>query len=376
VGKYIEQLDEQIQAIDKKNYYRGQYQSYMTGPEWRNVEMAQEYAAFLREGKSMFQFPYFRQVAGLWRVFYHSYKAARKYDSPWSILFSEYMLMDLFVCFFTTVELIPKALLSMVLNFFLGTVNRTEMQQHLAEHYQQYAQNLETIPFYDHQYKEIRENLENKYRECREKTWGDWFSWKVVATELWMRRWISKPLSYWFHQDANLVPATTEVLVKFKDDESSDQRQAKKTFRAKITQIQAQTPAVSITGEDVYVKENQNKSYLSVYARLTVPRYASFQTVVHELAEKDIHLRKIAGHDKVQVKCIIDAPDENNYLLRRSELEALKKGTSLLYTYGDNIHPWRKFCLFDVDVHNLDKSLGRFTKHDQEEVSVQFIHNF
>ncbi len=58
---------------------------------------AQEYAAFLREGKSMFQFPYFRQVAVYGVCFNHSYQAARKYDRPWTILFSEYMLMDLFV---------------------------------------------------------------------------------------------------------------------------------------------------------------------------------------------------------------------------------------------------------------------------------------
>ena len=103
MGKFLNSLNQRIEITDKANYHREQYQSYMTGPEWRNVEMADEYAQFIKEGNSIFQFPYFRQILDLWKVIANSYSQSRKYNSIWQIITSEYMVMDLFVGFFTTI---------------------------------------------------------------------------------------------------------------------------------------------------------------------------------------------------------------------------------------------------------------------------------
>ena len=86
MGRFTRKLNDNL-SLDS-TYQREQYQSYMTGPEWRNVEMVEEYAAFLKEGKSTFQFPYFRQILGLWRVMFHSYRAARQYNTHAEIIFS------------------------------------------------------------------------------------------------------------------------------------------------------------------------------------------------------------------------------------------------------------------------------------------------
>ncbi|KTC78206.1 hypothetical protein [Legionella brunensis] len=387
MGKFVEDLDRKIQLVDKAGYKREQYQSFMTGPEWRNVEMAEEYAEFLREGKSMFRFPYFRQVFDLWKVIYRSYSAARTYNSPFQILFSEYMMMDLFIGFFTTVELIPKGIISLFLYPFLNKQNNSTMQRHLADYYAEYSADLQTIPFYDHKYKENREKLAQAYQDCPDKTWGDWFSWKCISAELWARRWISKPLSYWFHQEGNLVEATTEVLVKLNVEGIDDPELAKEKFREKLRNLGENLHA-SIVQQDavehLYVKEKnpeKNKSYISVYAVLKTSRYADFQPTIRQLSENGIKLRKIAGQDHVQVKCFINTTDENALQDREERLKGVSKAKPL-YAYGDRIHSYRKVCLFDVPVRELPEvltdfdSCGETVNETESDVKVKFIHNF
>lgn len=373
MGKFVDRFDERIQLTDKEHYRREQYQSYMTGPEWRNVEMAEEFAELLDNGQSMFHYPYFRQIYDLWKIVYHSYSSARKYNSISDILFSEYMLMDLFVATFTTLELIPKGIISLLLYPFLSKENNSSMQNHLAEYHKKYAQDLQTIPFYDHSYEDILEDLTKKYEECTDRTWVDWFSWKVISTELWMRQHLSKPLQSWFHQEGNEAPPTTDILVKFNALDAEYPEQAKQEFKERLEKI----GQVVLVDEQLYAKDhakNKNEqNYISVYARLRAPRYATFQPVVRALAEQNIHLRKIAGQDQVQVKCTIDAEDEDKLLATKEALNQTKKVTPL-YSYSDRIHANHKICLFDVAVRNLHKTLDRLEK--EENVTVNFIHNF
>lgn len=199
----------------------------------------------------------------------------------------------------------------------------------------------------------------------------DWFSWTCVSLELRARHWISKPLSYWFHQDDNLVPATTDILVKFNSSDEHEPEAAKRLFKEKLGLLTPES-SVKLVADDVYAKpKHPGKNYTSIYARLSVPRYMDFQAVVHALAKEGIHIRKIAGQDKVQVKCVIDAADPVELSEAQAVLNQTKK-VAPLYTYSDDINPNRKFCLFDVPVENLDKTLRRLEK----ESDVKFIHNF
>ncbi|MDR3441907.1 MAG: hypothetical protein P4L65_02705 [Legionella sp.] len=375
MGKYVDSLNQKIQLTDKKRYRREQYQSFMTGPEWRNVEMAEEFTQFLRDGKSMFQYPYFRQISDLWGVFFNSYSAARKYNSRSEIFFSEYMLMDLFVVVFTTLELIPKGLISLILYPFLKKENNSEMQQHFADYLQKYAADLQTIPFYDHNYHEIRVDLAEKYKQYQNRTWVDWFSWKMISAELFTKKWVSKPLKYWFHQEGNEAPPATDILVKFDAIDVTDPEEAKRIFSERLAEI-AKDHNVNLVDDTLYVKDHKTKkgvTYTSVYARLEAPRYAAFQPVVCALGQQEIHLRKIAGQDRVQVKCTIDAQDADSLLAKKEDLNKTKK-VEALYTYKDRINPNHEICLFDVPIRNLDKTLQRMQK--QEGVQAGFIHNF
>ncbi|ASQ45836.1 hypothetical protein [Legionella clemsonensis] len=386
MGQFVKARNQEFIETDKAAYYREQYQSYMTGPEWRNVEMAEEYGKFLQEGQSLFHFPYFRQVYDLWRVIFNSYAAARRYNSRSEIFFSEYMLMDLFIGFFTTLELIPKGILSLFLVPFVNKDNKTQMQQHLADYYKEYAANLETIPFYDHKYKENREKLAQAYKECTDKTWGDWFSWKCVSFELWARRWISKPLSYWFHQEDNIVAPTTDILVKMNVEGIEDPELIKTNFKQRLSNLDSSLVSIikdKENKESLYVKEkNPEKTYTSVYARLRVPRYAAFQPVLRQLAAQEIKLRKIAGQDQVQVKCLINADNETSFHLREEKLNRISHAQPL-YSYSDRIHNYRKICLFDVPVKKLSKVVMEIDKcrestedSSTKDVEVKFIHNF
>ncbi|KTD51748.1 hypothetical protein Lqui_0592 [Legionella quinlivanii] len=376
MGKFLRKLNERLQIVDRAGYRREQYQSYMTGPEWRNVEMASEYGEYLGQNNSMFHFPYFRQIGGLWRVFYNSYQAARQYNSRWEIISSEYMVMDVFVSAFTTMELLPKAILSLITFPFFNKENPSEMQQHLAEFYKQYAKDLQTIPFYDHEYKKIRNDLAEKYKACQNWTWGDWFSWKVVSTELLARRLISSPLSWWFHQDNNLVPATTDLLVKLNVADETDFEAAKSQLKHKIESL-SKEHAIAIVDDHVYakgkIKEKHGQSYTSVYARISAPRYAAFQPAVHAMAQNGIHTRLLAGQEQVQVKCLIEGEDSAKLNVRQKAANQVKH-VNPLYTYENHIDSTRKFCLFDVPARDLHKTLTRLSS--QEGVETKFIHNF
>lgn len=376
MGKYVDQLDAKIQLVDKK-YRREQYQSYMTASEWRNVELASEFAAFLRDKKSMFQYPYFRQAFDVWKIAYKSYAAARKYNSFKEIIFSEYIFMDLLIAFFSTLELIPRGIISLFISPFLNKENTSEMQGHFADYFEQYTKDLQSTPFYEHDYDKVRADLAEKYKQCTKITWGDWFSWKVISTELWFRKWVSKPLNYWFHLEGNETAATTDVLVKFKAVDAENAEEAKQQFQQQLDAL-AETHQVSLVNKHLYVKEetktaDDGTTYTSVYAQLNTPRYKSFIPLVRELGENGIQLRKIAGNAQVQVKCNITA-ETTDLLMAREEALKKTKNVTPLYGYGDRIHPTQKTCFFDVPVRNLHKTLRRLEK--EPEVQVNFIHNF
>jgi len=369
MGKYTEELSRRLKLTDKRQFYRESFQTYMTGPEWRNVEMAEEFAAFLRENRSLFHFPYFKQIAGLWRVIFKSLRAASQHDRQRDILLSEYTLMDLFIGFFTTLELLPKAIISLFLAPFMPKENPTLIQQKIADYCERYSLDLQTVPFYDHDYQSYYKELKQAYNDSTKRTWGDWFSWKIVALELKARYWISKPLHYWFHQEANLVSATTDVVVKARLDGIMDSLEAKQQF-LRLLQRTNHTD-ISCSENDVYVKgsfQKNGQSYTSVYARLHTPRYAAFIPAVNALTEQNIALRKIAGQNQVQVKCVSEGAAETPVMPHTPNT------ARTLYTYEDNIHPAKRFCLFDVPVRYLQQSVADF--EHQEGVKVQFIHNF
>jgi hypothetical protein len=54
MGKYVDLFNEWSIIIDKPNYYRPAFQSYMTSPEWRNVEISEDLGEFMQQGYFFF----------------------------------------------------------------------------------------------------------------------------------------------------------------------------------------------------------------------------------------------------------------------------------------------------------------------------------
>jgi hypothetical protein len=283
------------------------YNSIMSATEWRNVEMSKELGQYLKNGRSIFYFPYFGQIFDLWKITFRSFLVARKYNKTTDILTSEYAAMDIFISIVTTFELLPKGILSLFLRPFLTSINQTEFQKQLAVYFEKYAADLETIPFYDQDYQVSRKKLQQAYAQAEQKTWTDWLSLKCVSSELWARYWISKPLHAWFHTEANLVDPTTQFIVKW-PVESTDVTLEKEKLLSQLKETKA-----TLVSDHLYIKpaEETKSSHAKAYALLSGSRYAAFIDTVKILSEKNIQIKNIASHDHVQIKCIVKTTNEN-----------------------------------------------------------------
>lgn len=98
---------------------RPTYQSWDQFTEYRNLDMAREIADFVSDGKPIWRFPYFRQIVILWRVFLVSLfltgnKSRAQGESRFRGIFSDYLVMNLFVLIMTTIEYSVKGILGIL----------------------------------------------------------------------------------------------------------------------------------------------------------------------------------------------------------------------------------------------------------------------
>lgn len=384
MGKYTNAFDHKLKTVYKRKYERIQLRTFMTGPEWRNVEMAEEFARYLKNDNSMFHFPYFKQVRDLWRTVGKSYKAARKYNSHGQIWFStNYMFMCIFVAFFTTLELAPKGLMSLIMKRFVKKDYSSDFQEHLAEHFSRYAKKLQTTPFYEHNYAKELRRLKRNYHRCKrdgDLTTADKVSYALVAFDLWARKWISKPLSYFLSQNVQSdTYDKTDIIVKHRVENEKDPKKAIRAFKVKLALAASDCEVKLAPAADtqVYAKHKSGTTHTNVYARLRAPRYGKFKESLKELADQDIFLRKSAGNDRVQVKVKIRAESTEELQQFRDAAKQVA-GADYLYSYRDRIHKYMRYCMFDVPVKNLYSTVEKFEKisGENDKVKVKFIHNF
>lgn len=345
----------------------------MTAPEWFNVEISGTFGAFLEEDNSMFQFPSLSRIAEMWGVFYQSIQAARKHESTYEIVSSDYMVMDLFVVLMTTTELLLKSLIALPL-CFLGTKNETSFQKNLAEYFKFYAKDIEDKPFFLHDWSDAHAQLKQKYDACKTHTWIDWFSWACVSAELKMKRWMSEILKQDFKDEPR-----TNILVKLRVTGAYNADSAKQQFLSYLDEVNAfrkNNNQLEIILYEIETKNpkksHNNKESTYVYARLGAPRYMEFRDAIKQLAHKEIHLRKIAGHEHVMVKCDVVSDTNQNLEGTVNQLCQETSQAKLLYSYRDGVNTNRKMCLFDVSVKNIHDTLDALEK----KATIPFIHNF
>jgi SAM-dependent methyltransferase len=106
-----DKMNAEFHAKQQPHYLRDASQSYLTAPEWYNVDSAQEYATFIHH-TPFFQFPYFKSIKNYWTIFSATFKEVSKKQGLVKTLFSSYTLMNLFVGTFMTLEFTTKAIIS------------------------------------------------------------------------------------------------------------------------------------------------------------------------------------------------------------------------------------------------------------------------
>ena len=377
MGRELESFSEKVKLTDKANYYREAYQSYLTTPEWLSVDISEDFANYLKDNKSMFHFPYFSKIYQLWRVFFLALAVSIRESGFTNTIFSDYMVMDTFVVLFMTFELLPKALVSLLLYPFLSKENDTDFQAYLATYFTDFVKEIEGTPFFNHDYVTAIQALKDEWnKSTAEHSWVDWFTYGAVLTELKMKGFVA----HYLKDSDKDEPHTTQILVKYDVQDVDSAEEAIAQFKQALEAISNTNPdcrldlVTSHGHENVYVKPSktkEGKTYRSLYARLDAPRYMTFQTAIIKLEEKEIHLRKIAGQDDVMLKCDVKSMDA-------TQQEAFDAMTNItpLYFHGDAIHPNRAVCFFKVPARELAHTIHDLNDEQQENTSVKYIHNF
>ena len=96
---------------NRPGYLRDNIQTYLTSPEWLNVDTSQEYAKFI-EHTPFYEYPYFQNIVVYWKVFFHSWKQAVREKGKLAILTSPYTFMNLFIGIMMSIEYGTKGLIS------------------------------------------------------------------------------------------------------------------------------------------------------------------------------------------------------------------------------------------------------------------------
>jgi len=377
MGRQLQSFSEKVKLTDRANYYREAYQSYLTTPEWLSVDISEDFANFLHDKTSMFHFPYFSKIYQLWRVFFLALAVSVRESGFTKTVFSDYMVMDVFVVLFTTCELLPKALVSLLLYPFLPKENNTKFQEYLATYFTDFVREIEGTPFFNHDYIFAIQNLKNEWNKSDiEHTWVDWFSYQVILTELCAKGFVA----HYLKDSDKDEPHTTQILIKYNVRGVDSGEKAIVKFKQDLAAISEKNNddkfniVTSHGKENVYVKSPKRKhgvTYCSLYARLEAPRYMTFQHAITQLEEKDIHLREIAGQKHVMLKCDVKTMDKK----QEEIFETMTKITPL-YRHGDAIHTNRATCFFKVPVHELANTVNELNSESQKNTSVKFIHNF
>lgn|GEM_PF-6858267 len=349
-GQTIRTIDEELKKTEAE-YCRQSYRTFLTAPEWRNVDMAVEMAAFLQAGRPFYKYPYFSQILTFWQIFFKSLKAAHTKHSWFELIFSEYTLMNLFIGVTTSIECLAKGIFALPFRFLGKERNETKFQQHVASMYKDYADSLHHTPFFLYAYLDKIGPMWRLYWK-NPKTIADTATLLVTTVEFLARSIPSLPIRWWYTQPENTEPEIIHVVVKHKEGVSFDKvtENTKSSLQEKI------------------LKRKNKKNEATLYSHMQFKRYDKFNEIMQEVAaitENDnIKIKKIAGQDEIQVDFKIN---QENITTAQNIL-----GSSILYTYSNSIDD--SFIIAaKIKVEDLLSIVKQVNEHD---IQVKLIHDF
>ena len=347
MGSFTNVLNEGYKS--QPGYQRKLLQTYFTAPEWRNVEMAEEMAAFLKAGNPFYRYPYFQQIYQFWRVFAKSYSAARKHHSLKDMWFSDYMFMNIFIGVFTTLGCFFKGIFSLILYPFMRKKNDTSTQQHIAELVNNYATFIHKIPFFNYSYVSKIKPLWKAFFQSQKRTVADFFSVLLVTGELLGSALTSMPIAWFYNQPQNQAAEVIHVVVKTTKSDG---------------ELRLIDERIQLIGETKH-KTSKKSGTEYHYVHLTIPRYEAFQEITEKLVAAGILIRKIAGQDHVQFKLHVE---------KAADLaDTTSTHYAVLYRYQNYVDAGR-FVVIDVPTKELNATVTELNA--KPNVTLRLIHDF
>jgi hypothetical protein len=322
----------EILEATTKGYSREEYRSYLTAPEWRNVDMADEMAMFLKNGKPFYRYPYFSQIITFWRVFGRSLKAAHDNTNiTWfGLIFSEYTVMNLFIGTTTTFECLLKGILSLPFRLLWRRENKSEFQKQVGEiYYTDYADYIHHTPFYQYPFLSKIGKIWKAYWNSNGKTFADMVTLLFTTGELLFRSIPGLPIRWIYTQPDKQEPDIIHVIIKHKAVDGKEEVEIK----APNQNLDSEAPDAGqqpTLAEKIIARKPVKDT---LYSHVEFIRYEKFTKTVNKIAEsvdsKNIVFKRIAGQDQVQV----------DFKANKETLDAVKAilGDRILYTYDNSI---------------------------------------
>lgn len=105
-----EYIDHVTQSL--KDEKRPLINTFLTTPEWFNVDSSQDYGSFINH-TPFYEFPYFAYIKAYWMLFVQSWKSAAKRQGNMKVLMSDYTFMNMFIGAMMTAEYTAKGIVSL-----------------------------------------------------------------------------------------------------------------------------------------------------------------------------------------------------------------------------------------------------------------------
>lgn len=164
--------EEQLQEIKNvvhgdTTYSRDLMQTYLTSPEWYNVDASKDYSDYITH-TPFYEFPYMSYVKNYWSLFAASYAMAVKKAGKYAVLTSPYTFMNLFIGTTMTIEYACKALISWPLRMMYRGVEDASISllvQDPEDNVRLHGKLIE-INTFAHSYKRITAPRYMPFKEC------------------------------------------------------------------------------------------------------------------------------------------------------------------------------------------------------------------
>lgn len=340
-------LDELRQAMDyRKDYKRPHEGTRATWIEWGNVRFAKQYADYVQTHRAN-SFDYVGHLKQHWQhVFYFIKESLNDPEqSKLSLFFSDSMLMNIFILLGTTLQCSVSAITSLPGRCLAkwrhgdnwrNVTNLTAVERFLADYEKEYADNLDTIPFYAHNYLGKVKELWRVFLTSQES-----FFTKVLSLPSVLSNSVSflgmavvcAPINMFYTQESNREPETVKIIIHDPANELeavvqewNTNKDPVKDARSVIEVIETTADGHKLVSLPRYRPFTQIMGYLSKTSTLEIVEVAGQKALsVDLLLSNDETVQPVAGSGLVYAMDYLQDPEQRRYATYMVNVAAMKQ---------------------------------------------------